>query len=255
MTPRSLESPSQHLQSPFRSGCAQRVRRDRKRRCRRSAIDRAGPRVRRRDVDLRQLHGRRRRGHVPRVPHRRRVLLGQHRRRVHARHPAVPLRRGRAAASTRTTTPASACAARGSRARTASRPPSPGEYFLAVSSFNNDPQSDAGEIFPDLFSSSLYPDGVVDAAGVGGDEPIVSWAGPTRGPPGLYRINVTGTMGCDTDAADGGSAQPRERLAREAGRRARRGLQLRRQRRLGPRLMRGQRGRRRAARHEQARAT
>ena len=88
---------------------------------------------------------------------------------------------------------------RGSRLPSAHRfsPAGPGEYFIAVSSFNNDPQSDAGEIFPDLFSSSLYPDSVVDAAGVGGDEPIVSWVGPTRGPPGLYRINVTGTMGCD----------------------------------------------------------
>jgi hypothetical protein len=76
-------------------------------------------------------------------------------------------------------------------------PSAPGEYFIALSSFNNDPQSDAGEIFPDLFSSSLYPDGVVNAAGVGGDKPIVSWIGPTRGPPGLYRITVTGTMGCD----------------------------------------------------------
>ncbi len=37
----------------------------------------------------------------------------------------------------------------------------------------------------------------MNAAGVGADEPIVSWVGPTRGPPGLYRINVTGTMGCD----------------------------------------------------------
>jgi hypothetical protein len=77
-------------------------------------------------------------------------------------------------------------------------PAGPGVYFLALSSFNNDPQSDAGEIFPDLFSTSLYPDMVVNAAGVGADEPIVGWSGPTRGPPGLYRINVTGTMGCDT---------------------------------------------------------
>jgi len=76
-------------------------------------------------------------------------------------------------------------------------PPAPGVYFIALSSFNNDPQSDAGEIFPDLFSTSLYPDMVVDAAGVGADEPIVRWSGPTRGPPGLYRITVTGTMGCD----------------------------------------------------------
>jgi hypothetical protein len=77
-------------------------------------------------------------------------------------------------------------------------PTGPGVYYLALSSFNNDPQSDAGEIFPDLFSTSLYPDMVVDAAGVGADEPIARWSGPTRGPPGTYRITVTGTMGCDT---------------------------------------------------------
>jgi len=77
-------------------------------------------------------------------------------------------------------------------------PTGPGVYYLALSSFNNDPQSDAGEIFPDLFSPNLYPDMVVDASGVGADEPIVGWTGPTRGPPGNYRITVTGTMGCDT---------------------------------------------------------
>jgi hypothetical protein len=77
-------------------------------------------------------------------------------------------------------------------------PAGPGEYFIALSSFNNDPESDAGEIFQDLFSGSLYPDGVVDAAGMGGEAPVVGWNGRTRGPAGLYRINVTGTMGCDT---------------------------------------------------------
>ena len=51
-------------------------------------------------------------------------------------------------------------------------PTGPGVYFLAISSFNNDPQSVDGEIFPDMFSRSLYPDVVVDAAGVGGHEPV-----------------------------------------------------------------------------------
>jgi len=88
---------------------------------------------------------------------------------------------------------------RGSRLPSAHRfsPSGPGEYFIAVSSFNNDPQSAAGEIFPDVFSSALYPDAVVNAAGVGADDPIVSWVGPTRGPSGLYRIDVTGATGCD----------------------------------------------------------
>ena len=76
-------------------------------------------------------------------------------------------------------------------------PSAPGEYFIALSSYNHDPQSESGEIFPDLFMPGFYPDGVVDASGMGGDEPIVGWSGRTRGPPGLYRINVTGTTGCD----------------------------------------------------------
>ena len=52
------------------------------------------------------------------------------------------------------------CGVRSSRLPSNHRfsPTGPGEYYLALSSFNNDPQSDAGEIFPDLFSTSLYPD-------------------------------------------------------------------------------------------------
>jgi hypothetical protein len=91
-------------------------------------------------------------------------------------------------------------AVRGSRLPAQHRfsPAAGGEYFLALSSFNNDPHSAAGEIFPDVFSSSLYPDGVVNAAAVGGDEPVNGWSGPTRGPAGPYTINLTGTAGCDT---------------------------------------------------------
>ena len=75
-----------------------------------------------------------------------------------------------------------------------------GEHFLALSSFNNDPRSASGEIFPDVFSPGLYSDGVINAASVGGAEPIIGWAGPTRGPPGLYRITLTGTTTCDATA-------------------------------------------------------
>jgi hypothetical protein len=77
-------------------------------------------------------------------------------------------------------------------------PTSGGEYFIGLSSFNNDPRSATGEIFPDVFSASLYPDGVVNAVGGGSGEPVSSWIGLTRGPAGLYGINVTGTTGCDT---------------------------------------------------------
>jgi hypothetical protein len=89
---------------------------------------------------------------------------------------------------------------RGSRlpARHRFSPSSGGEYYVALSSFNNDPRSAAGEIFPDVFSTSLFPDGVVNAAGGGRAEPVSSWVGLTRGPAGLYTINLTGTTGCDT---------------------------------------------------------
>jgi uncharacterized UPF0146 family protein len=76
-------------------------------------------------------------------------------------------------------------------------PTAGGEFYLALSSWNNDPRSGAGEIFPDGFMPNLYPDAVVNAVGVGGDEPVGSWSGPTRGAPGLYGIALTGA-GCDT---------------------------------------------------------
>ena len=63
-------------------------------------------------------------------------------------------------------------------------PATPGVYFLAISSFNNDPQSVDGEIFPDMFTGSVYPDFVVDAAGVGGHEPVIDWTGLQRGAAG-----------------------------------------------------------------------
>ena len=77
-------------------------------------------------------------------------------------------------------------------------PTSGGEYYLAVSAFNNDPWSDAGEIFTDAFAASLYPDGVVDASGPGAAEPVSSWTAAPRGASGPYLINLTGTTGCDT---------------------------------------------------------
>jgi hypothetical protein len=77
-------------------------------------------------------------------------------------------------------------------------PTSGGEYYLAVSAFNNDPWSGAGLIFPDVFSASLYPEGVVDASGPGAAEPVSSWTGAPRGSSGPYVINLTGTTACDT---------------------------------------------------------
>ncbi len=77
-------------------------------------------------------------------------------------------------------------------------PTTGGEYYLALSSFNNDPRSGGGEIFPDGFMPNLYPDAVVNPVGVGGGEPIATWVGPTRGPAGTYGVSLTGTTTCDT---------------------------------------------------------
>ena len=71
-----------------------------------------------------------------------------------------------------------------------------GVYYLAVSQFNRDPQSVFGEIFPDSYSLSTYPDGVVDASGFGSAETLSSWDGRAPGAFGTYRINLTGTAVC-----------------------------------------------------------
>src|SRR5215211_3350792 len=71
-----------------------------------------------------------------------------------------------------------------------------GEYFLAISSYNRDPQSSQGEVFQDDFSRLFYPDGVLDANGFGAAEPVSGWAGRAPGGPGMYRITLTGTATC-----------------------------------------------------------
>jgi hypothetical protein len=71
-----------------------------------------------------------------------------------------------------------------------------GEYYLAISSYNRDPQSVQGEIFQDNYSRFVYPDGVLDPNGFGAAEPINGWAGRAPGGPGLYRITLTGTVTC-----------------------------------------------------------
>jgi hypothetical protein len=75
-------------------------------------------------------------------------------------------------------------------------PTTGGEYFLAVSSYNRDPQSPQGELFQDNFSRFSYPDGVLDANGFGAAEPISGWNGRAPGGPGLYRVTLTGTSSC-----------------------------------------------------------
>jgi hypothetical protein len=71
-----------------------------------------------------------------------------------------------------------------------------GEYYLAVSSYNRDPQSSQGEIFQDMFNRFSYPDGVLDPNGFGAAEPISGWNGRAPGGPGLYRVTLTGTKTC-----------------------------------------------------------
>jgi hypothetical protein len=75
-------------------------------------------------------------------------------------------------------------------------PSAGGEYFLAISQYNRDPQSSQGEIFQDNFSHWLYPDGVLPANGFGGGETLSGWNGRAPGGEGTYRITLTGTASC-----------------------------------------------------------
>jgi hypothetical protein len=73
-----------------------------------------------------------------------------------------------------------------------------GEFFLAISAFNRDPQSSQGEIFNNNVNRTIYPDSIIDANGFGAGQPLIGWAGRASGPPGTYRITLTGTVACDT---------------------------------------------------------
>ena len=204
------------------------------------------------------LHRRDGRRPLPDLPDGRRVLLGQHRRRHvrEPRHAALPLRRP----GVRRLRERRRCAgiARFARCPRNHRfsPATGGEYFLAVSQYNRDPQSSQGEIFQDNFSRMQFPDGVMFANGFGAAETLSGWNGRAPGGRGTYRITLTGTRTCvppDTtpptvdlrSPVDGSHvAQGAEVVGR---------LLLRGRGRLGPRLLRGLDGRRRDARHEQAR--
>jgi hypothetical protein len=75
-------------------------------------------------------------------------------------------------------------------------PSAGGEYFLAISQYNRDPQSSQGEIFQDNFSHWLFPDGVLFANGFGAAETLSGWNGRAPGGEGTYRITLTGTAPC-----------------------------------------------------------
>jgi len=71
-----------------------------------------------------------------------------------------------------------------------------GEYFLAISQYNRDPQSSQGEIFQDNFSRWLFPDGVLFANGFGAGETLSGWNGRAPGGEGTYGITLTGSAPC-----------------------------------------------------------
>jgi hypothetical protein len=71
-----------------------------------------------------------------------------------------------------------------------------GEYYLAISQYNRDPQSSQGEIFQDNFMRWQFPDGVLYANGFGAAETLSGWSGRAPGGLGTYRIALTGTRSC-----------------------------------------------------------
>jgi hypothetical protein len=75
-------------------------------------------------------------------------------------------------------------------AGTALTPHHRGTYYLAVSSYDNDPVSPGGEIFP-----SMPFDAVVGPTGPGGDHRISGWS-KNGGSVGTYTIRLTGARVC-----------------------------------------------------------
>jgi hypothetical protein len=62
----------------------------------------------------------------------------------------------------------------------------PGQYLLAVSAFDRDPESVGGAIFPDTPFGAIH-----GPTGPGGGSPVTTWGG-TAFEPGTYRIELTG---------------------------------------------------------------
>jgi len=75
-------------------------------------------------------------------------------------------------------------------------PQTQGKYYLAISSFNNDPVSAGGRIFP----NDRYFSRVVGPTGPGGGGRVSSWTNE-GGSAGAYSILLTGARVCSTSSA------------------------------------------------------
>jgi hypothetical protein len=73
-------------------------------------------------------------------------------------------------------------------------PASPGVYYLALSSFNNDPLSASGEIFPNEPYTVIH-----GPTGPGGADPVSSWSGVGDELGGTYAIDITGATPCPSN--------------------------------------------------------
>ena len=73
-------------------------------------------------------------------------------------------------------------------------PTQPGLYYLAISSFNNDPSSSSGEIFPNEPYTEVH-----GPTGPGGSDPLSGWSAVGDELGGPYAIQITGTTLCPTN--------------------------------------------------------
>ena len=159
------------------------------------------------------------------------------------------IRRG--TGSTRTTT-RRACTGPCCRRITGSRPAPAANSSSGSARSTTTPRARRARSSRTSSTRSLYPDGVVNASGFGGAQPLTGWAGRASGPGGHYRITLTGTAACDTtpptvdlrSPGDGAHVGQGDELS-WTSRAVTNG-------RLGPRLVRGHDPRRRGARHERA---
>ena len=115
----------------------------------------------------------------------------------------------------------SGCTARGCPPATASRPPVGRRVLPRDQLVQQRPAERRRRDLPGhLLRPACTPTASSTPSGSGAHEPVTAGPGSTRGSAGSYRINLTGTTGCDTTPPTVRLRQPRERRAREAGGRA-----------------------------------